>query len=328
MCVDTFKEEISLEKRYIDTNHKRSSKTDKDETVKRRGVWMTNQSTAYKKNTGLMKNESLRKMWEEFINDEHYKIYFRTEPNKPVMCVDTFKEEISLEKRYIDTNHKRSSTTDKDETVKRRGQWMHTQVKAYKKNTGIMKNEAVRKMWEEFVNDDNYKKYFRTEPNRPAMCVDTFKAELDLEKTYIDTNHKRSSTTDKDETVKRRGVWMTNQGKAYKKNTGLMKDEQVRKEWEEFVNDDRYKIYFRSEPIIRLDVDTFKATLSIEKTYIDTNQKRSSRKDSDETIKRRGQWITNQGAAYKKNTGIMKEEAVRKEWEDFINDVRYKKYFK
>jgi hypothetical protein len=52
-------------------------------------------------------------------------------------------------------------------------------------------------------------------------------------------------------------------------------------------------------------------------------------KNSD--VKQLGQWLSNQNTNYnidiKECKYIMKDENIKKYWEEFINDSKYKKYF-
>jgi hypothetical protein len=60
-------------------------------------------------------------------------------------------------KAYIDKEKKRPSTKSKEETTKKLGQWIDNQKKNYSKREQIMKEESIRKKWEEFV--EEYKVY-------------------------------------------------------------------------------------------------------------------------------------------------------------------------
>jgi hypothetical protein len=57
---------------------------------------------------------------------------------------------------------------------------------------------------------------------------------LEKIKLYIETNNKLPSSTDKD--IKQLGKWVSTQKNNYKNQEYIMKDENIRKEWEEFVS--------------------------------------------------------------------------------------------
>ena len=82
------------------------------------------------------------------------------------------------------------------------------------------------------------------------------------------------------------GSWVATQLEIYKKKSNIMKDEQIRLKWEEFVNDARYKEYMMS------DEDVWYNTLSKVKAYIDEHKSRPSSTSKDKAIKTLGGWIT------------------------------------
>ena len=58
------------------------------------------------------------------------------------------------------------------------------------------------------------------------------------------------------------------------------------------------------------------------KNYIDENNKRPNK--DNKTI---DSWVRVQMRNYKKKEQIMKNENIYVKWKEFINDVKYKKYF-
>eukprot|EP00966_Prymnesium_polylepis_P164284 3798194-Prymnesium_polylepis.1 len=83
-----------------------------------------------------MKEESIRKKWEEFV--EEYKVHFLSNEEEWEMNLEAVKT-------YIDKEKKRPSESSKDETTKKLGQWIGTQQKNYSKREQIMKEESIRK---------------------------------------------------------------------------------------------------------------------------------------------------------------------------------------
>jgi hypothetical protein len=63
-------------KKYIDTNNKRPSSSDKNKEIKILSTCISNQSLNYKKKENLMKNKEIYNKWTNFINDSKYKKYF------------------------------------------------------------------------------------------------------------------------------------------------------------------------------------------------------------------------------------------------------------
>ena len=76
--------------------------------------------------------------------------------------------------------------------IKLLGNWIDRQIQGYKNNKGILKDDKhILKLWEEFINDNKYKKYF--EDNNTIWIN-----KLNEVKKYIDVNNKRPSENDKD----------------------------------------------------------------------------------------------------------------------------------
>jgi superfamily II DNA/RNA helicase len=284
-------------KKYIDKNKKRPSESNKNKDIKSLGIWLSQKSIHYKDNKGIMKYENIRKLWEEFINDK-YKEYFLSNE-------EIWKDNLMKVKEYIDKNNKKPYRGENQRL--KLGEWLHTQTTNYKDNKDIMKTKNIRKLWEEFINDDKYKEYFLSNE-------EIWKDNLTKVKKYIDKNNKRPSQSDKDEKVKYLGHWLYTQTTNYKNNKDIMKNENIKKLWEEFINDDKYKEYFLSNEEI------WKNNLEKVKEYIDKNNKRPSQSNKDNDIKYLGSWLSDQ-----KKKNRMKDENIRKLWEEFINDDRYKK---
>ena len=63
------------------------------------------------------------------------------------------------------------------------------------------------------------------------------------------------------------------------------------------------------------------------KKYIDENNKRPSKHDKNKDIKSDGSWIITQQRNYKKNEYNMTNPVIRKLFKEFLNDIKYSKYF-
>ena len=100
-----------------------------------------------------------------------------------------------------------------------------------------------------------------------------------------------------------------------------MKDENIYNTWTEFINSDKYNIYFQSQ------YEYFIINLNKLKIYINENRKRPQRKDKDENIKVLGNWMNTEIINYNKKQKNMKDENIYNKWTEFINNEKYKKYF-
>ncbi len=294
-------------KDYIDENNKRPSRNDKDKEIVSLTNWISTQITYYKKEKQIMKNSEIKLLWEKFINDNKYKKYF-------ISNEEDWMYNLELYKKYVNKNKKRPSKHDKDNDIKFLGMWGSTQITNYKKIKNIMTNSKIKLLWEEFTNDNKYKKYFITNE-------EDWMYNLRLYKKYINKNKKIPSENDKNNNIKFLGMWGRTQKKNYKKEVYSMKNKNIKILWEKFTNDNKYKKYFISNK------EDWNYKLKKIKDYIDENKKRPSTIDKDKEKKYLGRWINNQLRNYKKNDKIMKNPEIRKQWEEFINDDKYKKYF-
>ena len=254
-----------------------------------------------------MENECIYNLWSEFINDNKYKKYFE---DYSILWINKLNEV----KKYIDENNKRPSSEDKNNEIKSLGSWILHQITNYKNKKYIMKNENIYYLWSEFINNDKYKNYFE---DNDQVWINT----LDKVKRYMDNNNKRPSSTDKNKDIKVLGIWISHQLKNYINKKEIMKNENIYYLWTEFINDDKYKIYFEDNNI------TWINNLEKVKKYIDENNKKLSRTDTNHEIKYLAIWICTQLQNYKNNKNIMLNEEIYNLWTQFINNDKYKIYF-
>jgi hypothetical protein len=140
-------------KEYIDNNNKKPSNLYENKEIKKLGIWLSYQNYNYKKKIRNMKNKIVRKLWEDFINDDKYKKYF-------ICNKEVWKKKLEFVKKYIDKNKKRPPQTSKNKNIKKHGQWLNNQLNNYKNKQKTMSNKTIRHLWEDFINQ--YKIYFKT----------------------------------------------------------------------------------------------------------------------------------------------------------------------
>ena len=185
-----------------------------------------NTKTQYKKITKTFTNILSFPSNQDVNKDEsndHYK-------NRNVIWIT----KLDLVKKYIDENKNRPSAKDKNKDIKTYGQWIGNQITHYQNKQKIMTDETIRKLWEDFINDDKYKNYFLTNEEE-------WKLNLEWVKKYINENKKRPTRKNNDEKIY--GTWITLQVKNYKNKQQIMTASNIRKLWEDFINE--YKIYFK-----------------------------------------------------------------------------------
>ncbi len=157
LVTTTQKWENKLEKvkEYMEKQKKRPSNHSKDVPTKKLGTWINNQLMNYQKRECIMKDESIRKKWKEF--SEEYKMYFLSNEEE-------WENKLEEVKAYMEKEKKRPSKSSKDVPTKKLGDWLHNQQKNYKKRERIMKDESIRKKWEEFSEEYMW--------NRPRVYKD------------------------------------------------------------------------------------------------------------------------------------------------------------
>lgn len=254
-----------------------------------------------------MKDKEIYDEWKRFIEKKKYKYHFAESRDEGW---DMMLEKL---KKFVDKNKKRpvKNSTDKEEVIL--FTWVSNQVTKFREKSFVMKSEEVRDKWKKFINDDKYKKYFLT-------GEDDWKDNLEKVKNYIESKNKRPSSVDKDKETKRLGVWVCTQIQNYTLKQKNIENKETRDSWKRFIEDEEYADYFKTNEEIWYD------KLKEAKKYIIDNKKRPNTRDNDKKVSIIGAWLVTNKKNYNKNDRIMKEEKIRKEWEDFVNDNKYNKY--
>jgi hypothetical protein len=130
-------------------------------------------------------------------------------------------------KEYINKNDKRQSEHDETKEIKKQGRWITQQQQNYRQKIKNMKHKIYRKLWEDFINDDKYKKYFIS--NEEEWVI-----KLEWVKKYIVSKKKRPSITDKNKEYKKYSMWLYTQQKNYKNQKQTMSNKKL---WENFINE-------------------------------------------------------------------------------------------
>jgi superfamily II DNA or RNA helicase len=304
---DKWFENLNKVKKYIDENGIRPHEKHSDNYIGYIGKWLSTQLKNYKNHNDQLKHDKFRKCFENFMKDKSYYKHFISDE-------DQWIEHLNGVKNYIDSNKKRPSSTDKNTDIKFIGLWITRQTKNYKENTNLMSNNNLRILWEEFINNNKYKKYFIS---NEELWFET----LEKVKNYIDVNYKRPSQLDSDIEVGYFGKWLTTQGQNYKKIIDIMKNENIRKQWENFIQSEQYQEYFISNE------ELWYMNLEKVKNYIVKHKQKLTRKISDDKEKiQLALWINTQRNNYLKKAHTMSNVNIQKSWESFITDNKYKNY--
>jgi hypothetical protein len=106
-----------------------------------------------------------------------------------------------------------------------------------------MRNTEIYDMWTKFINDPKYKEYLQSNE-------DIWKDYLSKVKKYMDDNKKRPYCLDKNKDIKTQGNWIHRQVANYSKKEKIMRNTEIYDMWTKFINDPKYKEYFRKNPNI------------------------------------------------------------------------------
>jgi hypothetical protein len=224
-------QQLNRIKNYIDDYKKVPSSYDKDINIKKMGHWLKNQFKLHAHKKYIMQNEIIYNIFTNFINSNKYIIYFK---NNESLWFERKKEV----QNYIDTYNKKPVSTDTDIKIKSLSRWINMQHINYKQKKDIMKHENIRNSWIAFINDTKYKNFL-------ISNEELWKTQLNKIICYIKINNKKPSRGDEDINIKSLGDWIHTQKINYCKKKFIMKKENIRKLWEEIINDPLYKKYFK-----------------------------------------------------------------------------------
>jgi DNA-directed RNA polymerase subunit H (RpoH/RPB5) len=277
---------------YILTNSKLPSNLLKDKNIKHILNWIYAQKQNYKNKKKIMKNNEIRKEWEQFI--EKYNELFKSNEEKWIEIKE-------LVEKYIIENKKLPSYHNKDKNSKYLYNWLSTQQQNYKNKKDLMKNDKIRKEWEQFI--EKYNELFKSNEEKWIEIKE-------LVEKYIIENKKLPSYHNKDKNNKYLYKWLSTQQQNYKNKEQIMKNDKIRKEWEQFI--EKYNELFKSNEELWTD------NLKKLEEFINKYNKLPSKKSKDIDIKVLSIWLSTNKQKYKNNKYIMKNDEIRKEWEDFI----------
>jgi superfamily II DNA/RNA helicase len=297
--LEIWMKKLEMVENYIIKNNKRPSNHDKEKEIKKLGIWIIDQRINYLKNKYIMKDETIRQQWKNFI--DKYIIFFLSN-------YEEWDNNLNLIENYIIKNNKKPSKYDENKEIKKLGSWIINQQNNYQKNEKIMKDKNIRQKWKDFT--DKYKLFLLSNDEE-------WNNNLNLVENYIIKNKKIPSHYDKEKEFKKLGSWINNQKNKYQKNEYIMKDETIRQKWRDFI--DKYKQFFLSNDEI------WNNNLNLVENYIIKNKNRPSQHDKNKEFKKLGQWICDQQKKYQKNKYIMKDETIKQKWKDFTD--KYKLFF-
>jgi hypothetical protein len=169
-----------------------------------------------------------------------------------------------------------------------------------------MKNTKIMYLWENFINNSNYSKHF-------VDNITKWNDILGKLLKFFDTNNKKPSIKHN----KYLYGWLHNQRRHYKHKKEIMKLEEIYKIWTEILNNPNYTKYILST------IDLWKYNFANLVEFINHNKSRPSISTNEILCN----WLNGQIQNYKNRKNIMKNEEIYIIWHNFINDMKYVKYF-
>jgi len=270
--------------------------SDKSKENQNLGRWLNTQKINYKLQQNIMLNQDIKILWESFI-DKHRNLFMTNE--------EQWIENLHKVDEYIKKHNKLPSKNDTNEDIKSLKIWIYTQKKTYP-NMGIMKNIEIKRMWENFI--ENNKKYFMS-------FHEIWHNNLNNLEKYIKEYDKLPSQIDSNINIQQLGGWVSTQKTNYEKSRDIMKDPLIRIKWSDFI--EKYSILFRSNKEIWYDY------LQQSSKYISDYQRRPSSSDKNENIQKLGRWLITEGKNYKSNKHIMSDNEIRQKWVEFTKQYDY-----
>jgi hypothetical protein len=171
-----------------------------------------------------MQDNTIRQQWDAFTNK--YQTFFMSNE-------EVWNNSMNQVEDYIQIHNKLPSSTDKDKNIKQLGMWIGTQKHNYNKQHYIMQDNTIRQQWEAFTN--KYQTFFMSNE-------EVWNNSKNQVEDYIQIHNKLPSQHDKDKNIKQLGHWIGTQKKNYNKQQKIMKDPQIRQQWEAFTN--KYQTLF------------------------------------------------------------------------------------
>jgi superfamily II DNA or RNA helicase len=299
--ISSWEETLQKVINYIDKYGKRPSNHSSDNDIRILGNWVCAQISIYKKNIGIMRNKKYKDIWNNFIQE--YKQYFMSSEEN---WRDTLKKVLDYINKY---NKRPSRSIYNDKNIIFLATWITVQNSYYKDKTNIMKNDIIKKEWENIINDIKYKKFFISSD---ILWINTLNSVIN----YIKKNNKRPTVRDKNKNIKILGCWINTQVVNYKRKIKIMKNKNICKLWEDFIT--KYNKYFMT------DEEKWFNILKIIENYIIKNKKRPLCNNKNDKYNKLAIWLSIQKQKYIQDINLMKNIKIRTEWEKFI--VIYKEY--
>jgi len=211
---DNWMKNLKLVMEYIDENEKIPSQTDPDENISKLGHWLSDTVISYKKGHNLRNNEKLTELFKSFM--DIYGEYFIEYDEKWINTLNKLKA-------FIDKNKKRPNKKSLIDEEKYLGNWITDQLKYKKDRVNLLKYDHIYNIFIEFL-ESEYGEYFLTKEEKWHIMLDK------LDKYLTENNEKIPPPGHQ------LRAWRERQMRNYRLELQIMKDINIRKKYEEFLN--------------------------------------------------------------------------------------------
>jgi len=125
---------------FLEKEKRKPQQNKKDEKYLKE--WLDQQKSNYKNHKHIMKNEDIRKQFENLM--AKFPTFFRTNE-------EVWKNNLRETIKFLEKHKRRPNVRKQEERYL--GRWLDTQVRLYKSQKNIMKNEDLRKEFQEFCKE-------------------------------------------------------------------------------------------------------------------------------------------------------------------------------
>jgi superfamily II DNA or RNA helicase len=202
---------------YITTNNAMPSCSHKSTAeIKQLGKWATEQKRNYDIKAEIMQFETVRNKWKLFT--DKYPLVLKTRD-------DHWNETLARVEEHILQHKKLPTLTDLDGNAKTLAKWLYRQNENYKSKQCGLENEDKRKIWEDFVNKHQYRRFMTQE----QWWLVTFNELKTYVRQYNEMPHGRQYSA--------LLLWVRRQKKNYTQQIESMKNESILEHWKTFMQE-------------------------------------------------------------------------------------------
>ena len=223
-CQEIWEKKLMEAKCFFEIHKTRPRLCSKDKTEKKIGNWISSQIYNRKKYIDIMSHSIFRDKWDIFINN--HEEYFKSNE-------EVWYENLDGVEEFIHVHKKRPIVSSNDANERKLGQWIGYQVQKMTKRSGIMANEEIRDVWDNFTS--SHLKHFKS-------TRDVWYDNVNKVSEFIELYKKLPSAITDNEEEKYLDHWLKNQIQNREIQQHCMTCNEIREIWDRFKGD--YAKYF------------------------------------------------------------------------------------